>query len=205
MGIAERKKREKQEMRERIIEAATEVFAEDGYEKTSIRNIAERIEYSPGTIYLYFKDKNEVLFAVHKVGFDLLRQEMFPLQAIADPLERLRAIGEVYMRFSMEHPQHYNLMFVLMAPMEVLEAHKPWHSGQEAFAFLENTVQECIDQGLIHATSAKDYAFFSWAFLHGLVMLNNSCRVRVMEQSETENQDMLQRALNEWIKMIKNH
>ncbi len=205
MGIAERKEREKQEMRERIIEAATEVFAEEGYEKTSIRNIAERIEYSPGTIYLYFKDKNEVLFAIHKVGFDLLRQAMFPLQAIANPLERLHAIGEVYMRFSMEHPQHYNLMFVLMAPMEVLEEHKPWHSGEEAFAFLENTVQECIDKGMIHATSAKDYAFYSWAFLHGLVMLNNSCRVRVMEQSDEENQDMMQRALIEWIKMIQHN
>ena len=205
MGIAERKEREKQEMRERIVEAATDVFAGEGYEKTSIRNIAERIEYSPGTIYLYFKDKNELLFAVQKVGFDMMREEMAPLSKIKNPLKRLKAIGEMYFRFSMEHPQHYNLMFVLMAPMEVLEEHKPWHKGQEAFGFLENTVQQCIDKGLIHATSAKDYAFYSWAFLHGLVMLNNSCRVRVMEQTDAENQDMMQRALNEWIKMIKNH
>lgn len=204
MGIIERKERDKQEMRDRIVEAAAEVFAVEGYEKTSIRNIAERIEYSPGTIYLYFKDKNEVLFAIHKVGFEILREQMIPLQVIANPLERLKAIGEVYVRFSMEHPQHYNLMFVLMAPMEVLEEHKPWHSGKEAFAFLENTIQDCLDQGLIRTTSAKDYAFYSWSFLHGLVMLNNSCRVRVMEQTEEQNQQLMQRALDEWIKMIQN-
>ena len=55
MGVTERKERERQEMRQRILDAAQQVFVEEGYEKASIRNIAERIEYSPATIYLYFK------------------------------------------------------------------------------------------------------------------------------------------------------
>lgn len=203
MGIAERKEREKQEMRERIVEAAAEIFTSEGYEKTSIRMIAERIEYSPATIYLYFKDKNEILFAVHHVGFDLLKQEMFPTAQIENPLERLKAIGEVYIRFSVEHPEHYNLMFTLMAPMEVLEEHKPWVDGGEAFGFLKATIQECIDQNLIRATSAEDYAFYSWAFLHGLVMLKNTCRIRVMDLTEAENQAMIARANEEWIKMLR--
>jgi len=203
MGITERKEREKQEMRDRIVEAAAAVFTEVGYEKTSIRMIAERIEYSPATIYLYFKDKNEILFAVHHVGFELLKQEMLPLIGIKNPLERLREMGEIYIRFSMEHPEHYNLMFVIMAPMEVLEEHKPWVDGGETFAFLEATVKECMDQGLIHATSAEHYAFYSWAFLHGLVMLNNSCRIRVMDMTEQENHQMIQRANEEWIKMLQ--
>jgi AcrR family transcriptional regulator len=53
MGISDRKEREKQEMKQLIIDAAMRMFVEDGYEKTSIRNIADKIEYSPGTIYLY--------------------------------------------------------------------------------------------------------------------------------------------------------
>ncbi len=202
MGITERKEREKQEMRERIVEAAAEIFTREGYEKTSIRMIAERIEYSPATIYLYFKDKNEILFAVHRVGFDLLKQEMYPLAQIENPLERLRAIGELYLRFSVEHPQHYNLMFVLMAPMEVLEERKPWVDGGEAFGFLKETVQACMDQELIRATSAEDYAFYSWAFLHGLVMLNDRCRIRVTNQTDKENRLMIQRANDEWIRML---
>ena len=62
MGVADRKEREKTEMQKRILDAARVLFLEKGFEKTSIRNIADLIEYSPGTIYLYFKDKNEILF-----------------------------------------------------------------------------------------------------------------------------------------------
>jgi AcrR family transcriptional regulator len=60
MGILERKEREKQEMRDLILNVATEMFIEEGYDKTSIRKIADKIEYSPATIYLYFKDKDEI-------------------------------------------------------------------------------------------------------------------------------------------------
>ena len=55
-------------MKKLIIDAALRMFVEDGYEKTSIRNIADKIEYSPGTIYLYYKDKDELLYAVQKDG-----------------------------------------------------------------------------------------------------------------------------------------
>ncbi len=57
MTIATRKQREKEEMRHLILEAAKKIFLTKGYEQASIRNIAEEIEYSPGTIYLYFKEK----------------------------------------------------------------------------------------------------------------------------------------------------
>lgn len=69
MGVADRKEREKEEMKTKILEAAKKLFLDHGFEKTSIRNIAEEIEYSPGTIYLYFKDKNELLFALHQEAF----------------------------------------------------------------------------------------------------------------------------------------
>ena len=63
MGILERKERDREDMRRLILGAARQLFLEQGYEKTSIRNIADVIEYSPATIYLYYKDKNELFFA----------------------------------------------------------------------------------------------------------------------------------------------
>ena len=60
MGISERKEREKLEMRRKIVDVAKDLFIHEGFEKTSIRQIAEKIEYSPATIYLYFKDKTEI-------------------------------------------------------------------------------------------------------------------------------------------------
>jgi AcrR family transcriptional regulator len=62
MGVADRKERERVELRSKNLGAAKELFLDRGFKKTSIRNIAELIEHSPGIIYLYFKDKNEDLF-----------------------------------------------------------------------------------------------------------------------------------------------
>ena len=61
MGIKERRDAEKSEMRKRIMDAATEIINQEGYEKLSIRKIASKIEYSPTTIYLYYKDKAEIV------------------------------------------------------------------------------------------------------------------------------------------------
>ena len=72
MAIKERKEREKQDMRNLIIESATQLFLKQGYDKTSIRSIAEDIEYSPATIYLYFKDKDEIFYVIHENAFALL-------------------------------------------------------------------------------------------------------------------------------------
>ncbi len=61
MGIKERRDVEKEEMKKKIMDAAIEVIEQEGYEKLSIRKIAAKIEYSPTTIYLYYKDKAEII------------------------------------------------------------------------------------------------------------------------------------------------
>lgn len=203
MGIVERKEREKLELRERILDAAVQMFAEEGYESTSIRGIAKRIEYSPATIYLYFKDKNELLFAIHEVGFDLLLQEMRKVLTIENPLERLREIAYTYIQFSIDHPEHYNLMFILMSPMEVIEQHEPWHEGKNAFSFLQSVIEECMEQGLIKKGDAKEWAFFNWAFVHGLVSLHLRCRMMVMEMTEEQNKTLIYKAIDEWIELVR--
>ena len=55
MGVKERKDRQKTEMREAILSAALKLFSDDGYDNVTMRKIADEIEYSVGTIYLYFK------------------------------------------------------------------------------------------------------------------------------------------------------
>ena len=61
MGIKERREREKAEIREKILDAARDLFVSEGYEAVSMRKIADRIEYSPTAIYLHFKDKEAVM------------------------------------------------------------------------------------------------------------------------------------------------
>jgi AcrR family transcriptional regulator len=67
MGIKERKELEKQKMRKLILDNAMKLFLEKGFENITIRHIAEKIEYSPATIYLYFKDKDEIMVVTKRI------------------------------------------------------------------------------------------------------------------------------------------
>ena len=96
MGIAERRERDKQTMRRMILDTAMKLFVEDGYEQVSIRKIAENIEYSPATIYLYFKDKDEIFYGLHGEGFDKLLKRQQTTSSIEDPVERLHRLCEIY-------------------------------------------------------------------------------------------------------------
>src|SRR5581483_5144238 len=121
MGIAERKQEEKQEMTKRILNGARKIFLEKGYEQTSMRNIANEINYSPGSIYFYFKDKSEIFHELHKEGFHLLLSQLKVLDKVADPFERLKAMGRVFIEFAQDNKDYYNLMFIVGEPAKLPE------------------------------------------------------------------------------------
>ena len=173
MGIAERKEREKQEMRERILSAAMKLFIRDGWEKVSIRKIAKEIEYSPGTIYLYFKDKDELFFDLHALGFQKFKAEFERSGYLDDPYQRLIYIGRGYIDFALRNPELYDLMFIMLSPMNHLEEEKAdsWHLGHGAFLILEETVRQCLEQGLIKGGDYKAVSYAMWGQVHGLVSL----------------------------------
>lgn len=203
MGIAERKEREKQEMKQRIIAAAMEMFLTEGYERTSIRNIADKIEYSPATIYLYYKDKDELLYEVQHEAFNKLGQYFAELISIQDPLKRLEAICRRYIQFSVDNPELYDLMFILKAPMNSIEEKDKWTNGVDAFEFLLQTVSECVDKGLIRFKDKMVGAFSIWSIGHGMISLNIRCRIKVMEMTESDTIDLINQSLDEYLELIK--
>ncbi|MDB5284907.1 MAG: TetR family transcriptional regulator [Bacteroidota bacterium] len=207
MGIVERKERDKQEMRDKIVEAATRMFLEDGYEKTSIRNIAEKIEYSPATIYLYFKDKDELFYAIHGIGFEMLLKEMETVAGIKNPIKRLREIGVIYINFALKNPEYYDLMFIIRAPMNSLKEKmgddQCWKYGETTFTLLFQTVTECIEQKLIRTKDPLVASMYTWASVHGLVSLQIRDRYQVMELPEDEIKKLLIRSLDELIDLMK--
>ena len=148
MGVAERKGRHKEDLKKDILAAAKQLFTEKGFEATSIRAIAEKIEYSPATIYLYYKDKNEIVHALHQDGFALLIQHFSVIESIQKPFEKLKALGKAYMQFAFEHPDVYQLIFTMKEPMEhVTKCEDEWHEGDQAFTLLLNTVEACKQDG----------------------------------------------------------
>lgn len=184
MGVTERKEREKLEMKSLILETATRMFVEEGFEKTSIRNIAERIEYSPATIYLYYKDKNELFFDVHEKGFEKMFEWMKPLTEVQNPLERLHQMGDMYVKFAFENPEYYDLMFIMTAPLDSLQAKgEHWDCGFQNYEVLRQTVRQCIEQELMKPMDVDIATMSIFSFVHGMVSLAIRNRF-VMYQAE---------------------
>src|SRR5882724_4499666 len=112
MSVQERRAREKANIREEILEAARALFVKEGYEHVSMRKIAEKIEYAPGTIYLYFRDKAEILERLCEETFSKLEQRMQAINADpSDPLEGLRRGLRTYVQFGIDNPHHYIVSF----------------------------------------------------------------------------------------------
>ena len=167
MGTVERRERERQEMRTRILDAARELFALEGYDAVTMRKIAERIEYSPTAIYFHFRDKQTLLRDLVDADFGSLAHEFQKIARIADPVDRLRKIGRAYVGFAMSHPNHYRLMFMTPHPADM-------NPEEDAYAFLKATIEEGIAAGRFRP-EFSDPDFVSqlvWAGTHGVVSLH---------------------------------
>lgn len=201
MGISERKEREKTEMKQLIMSAALKMFLEDGYAKTSIRNIADAIEYSPGTIYLYYKDKDELLYEVQGFAYGELLAAFRKNATSKNPVERLTQIGKTYVNFGLDNPELYDLMFIIRAPMNVDETiHKA--NGDATFTFLINCLEECISQNLLRLKDVKMGALQVWSMSHGMVSLNLRCRLKIMEMTENQVRETLAASIEDYIESI---
>lgn len=188
MTITTRKERQKEELKTKILLAAKELFMLKGFEDTSIRNIAEKIEYSPTTIYLYFKDKDDIFFSLHREGFTILNQYFRPLGHVKNPFERLKAINRAYINFAMENGEFYDLMFIIRSPMKSLSKDEAdWEEGTRAFDFLLNTIKECIQEGYFKDMNPEVLAFTTWSMVHGIASLEIRNRCSVVSELNQEN------------------
>ncbi len=171
MGSKERKAREKENLRQEILDAAREMFVRDGYEAVSMRKIAEKVEYSPGTLYLYFRDKAEILDSLCEETFAKLNKRMEAIQRDAtDPVDGLRRALLAYIRFGLENPSHYAVTFIYKRPKE----HKGPDvndTGYQCFRKLHGVVQSCIDAGAFASNDAEETAQVLWAGIHGVTSL----------------------------------
>jgi AcrR family transcriptional regulator len=186
MGVKERKARQKVEMKSLILEAAHDLFLNKGFEQVSIRNIADEIEYSPATIYLYFKDKNEIFLALHDRSFKVFNGYVADIFKIKDPFKRLTALGERYIDFAIEHPQYYEMMFIIKAPMECDINKEEWPEGQVALDAVEFLMADCKKAGYFKGQDVKVLAFVAWSHMHGICSLVLRDRLKIYEESQRD-------------------
>lgn len=188
-------------MRELIRVTAMKMFLEDGFAKTSIRSIADAIEYSPGTIYLYFKDKDELLYEVQAEAYGRLLAAFQAEATSTDPLEKLRQVGRAYIKFGLNNPELYDLMFIIRAPMNVdEEIHKA--NGGNCLTFLVNCLEDCVNKSLLRLTDVQQATLQIWATAHGLVSLNLRCRLKIMLQEEEAVPQILIKAMEDYLAAV---
>jgi AcrR family transcriptional regulator len=177
MGVKERREREKSETRDKILDAARELFVTEGYEGVSMRRVAEKIEYSPTAIYVHFADKNELFRELCRQDFARLQEVMQSTELPSDPAERLRQIGRNYIEFGLHYPNHYVFMFMTPHPAQELDEEDREIVGNpevDAYALLKWAVEAAIHAGCFRQ-EVRDAELVSqtlWASVHGVISLN---------------------------------
>ncbi|MFN8339494.1 MAG: TetR/AcrR family transcriptional regulator [Saprospiraceae bacterium] len=195
MGLAERKEREKLELKNLILDAARKILLENGQDGMSIRKIADAIEYSPATIYLYFEDKDAILHELMEMGFGVMNQYMKLAFAISDPVDRIHAVGKAYIKFGLENKDWYELMFNSDKPMKhIIKCCEHWDQGMALFEFLTKTCQEAIKKLQLDNVEDSYLALHLWSSVHGLVNLALTDRLEIVQQGS--NEEMISKTLD---------
>ncbi len=169
MGVTERRERERVEIRQKILDAARELFATEGYERVTMRRIAEAIEYSPTTIYHHFEDKDDLVNALCEEDFSRLLAVFRGQPPPDDPVEWIRQLGRGYARFGLDNPNHYRFMFMTRAKFEKVPEASP--SGQDSFGVLKMAVEKALATGRFRLGDPHLIAQVLWASIHGAVAL----------------------------------
>ncbi len=200
MGIQERKSRERESMRAAILDAAMELYLAEGLDSLSIRKIADKIEFSPATIYLYYRDKDEIFYDLYNLAFEQFLAEQYKLSSIPNPYDRLYKGCQQYIQWGLANPKLYDLMFILEVPMTVIAEENCKDTGLQSFDVLRQTVRECIEGGKLRVKDVELASLMIWNMLHGIVSLIIKRRVLVPEEAVG---GMVQAMLDSFLLLLK--
>lgn len=168
---------DKADLRELILNEARKLVLDESFANLSIRKLAERIGYAPGTIYLYFKDRDELVREICVRGLAELSENLLSATVAADPRARLAALLRAYADFAMKNPETYRLSFMenpafteemmRAAPLETESG-----AGRRAFAQVVETIRELRRDRRIDPTEDENLlAETLWTAVHGIVSL----------------------------------
>jgi AcrR family transcriptional regulator len=177
MGTLERREREKQATRQKILDTARALFLSRGYDQVSMRQIADAIEYTPAAIYVHFKDKLDLMSQMCREDFARFHQQVKQLASDPDPVERIRRAGHAYIQFAVTHPNHFRFMFMTTHPGEIVPTEEELREAQDpdtnGYAFLRAAVVDAIEQKRF-APEHNDPELITqtlWAAVHGVATI----------------------------------
>jgi AcrR family transcriptional regulator len=172
VGVTEKRAKHKEEFRREILHSAREIFISDGYDGFSMRKLAEKIGYSPTTIYLYFRNKDDLLFAICEEFFETFFNELNNIRSVTeDPIETLRQALLFLVEFGLRNPNQYKVIFFtksnIYGTMEEL-VEKESMARNTYLAFKE-MIRDCIAAGRLRELDEEVIAPALATISHGLV------------------------------------
>ncbi|BCS52804.1 TetR/AcrR family transcriptional regulator [Geobacter sp. SVR] len=172
MGFRERRQQHKEQFKMEILEAALDLFSQEGYANFSMRRLAARIEYSPTTIYLYFRDKDDLLFHICENFYSILLQDMLEIRSKGGaPEQILKVVLRNYIHYGLSHPELYKVVFFsnpqLYGPPEHFLSRdtmslRNWRNICEI-------LDDCMASGVFRKMDSHTLAIVFWSAIHGLI------------------------------------
>jgi len=167
-----------EDLRAKIVEEAIGIVYRQGPQRITMRFLAQKLGYSPGTIYLHFRSKHELLKEIALHGFDALGEAVAPAHLIEDPFEAIAETARRYIDFGMEHYELYRLMFHdislagQLAGVDQARVARTWALGRSLY-------ERGIAEGVFRKGDPEIEANIGWAWVHGFVELAASQRLPV--------------------------
>lgn len=171
MGIAERRLRQKEEVHASILKAAWQLVKDEGWQALSIRKIADAIEYSSPVIYEHFENKEAILLAFTRRGFQLLNKTLIKAtDGLQKPEEQIEAIAYAYWGFAFKNKEYYQLMYGLGMPG--CETVKQIDELKQFTGLVMAPITKLLEK----SSNKENEAFLKlhtfWSMLHGLISIN---------------------------------
>jgi len=174
MSIEDRKAREKQELRMKIIDAAEELFAEGGHQNASIRKIADAVDYSPASIFNIFRNKEEILRAIADRAQLELSSDFKSISGNAklNALDKLKALITAYVDFGLNNKNVYRL-YAKVCDLEVRDnalyetiGGKPYR----IFSSWQTQVDDLMGEGKIRKEKSVSLVLLIFYAVDGFIM-----------------------------------
>lgn len=202
MSVSTRRLRHIEEMKKTILNAAGKLFYKNGYEETTLRKIATLIDYNPATIYNYYKNKEDIFFALQKRAFQKFYEEFdFYRTTKMKGKKCLRKMGKAYIRFGIEHKEDYELMFIMREPMNRANTIDPkWNIGAKNYELLKLVLAQCIEEKSVRVTDVNVGAFMIWSTVHGMVSLYIMDRMKMI--NDTKHDKLLELAFQQFDELL---
>lgn len=164
-------------LRDEILEAAQSLLLETASEDAvSIRAVADAVGVTPPSIYRHFADKDRLLLEVCQRNFDRFTAVLDDaFREDHDPRRRIEGMGRAYIRFAVDHPEHYRIMFMARFELTTQEYAEEMVAAGSSFHLLIRTADELIAGGLVRPQLVGQgplaVGLLFWAAVHGLASL----------------------------------